>query len=338
MKRLREISVYFLMTVLLCTTTCVYASSDDLVKPEVAKVMGLEGNRVEITFNEELDKTTVEDISNYTIFEKYGSKEQLQVLEAELDDTKTKVIITTEKQKSYILYDIYISGIADLSGNVMDNNHKVFIGLDSDNIVHHKDFDIVSVNPLTNKKIKVTFNKKINKYSAENLTNYIIKEKYGVKPVLKVIDAELDSTGYVVTLTTEELRGSILYSIVINNLMDPSEKIFREVDALFVGVSSPVEFVVENVECTSNDTVEITFNFELNEQTIHNMSYYEIGKKYGDKQKVEVFSATLSSDSKKIILKTDVLEPNYLYELKAQNVISVWGNVLEPVTKCFVGR
>lgn len=338
MKRLREFSVCLLIAVLLCTTTCVYANSDDLAKPEVTKVMGLEGNRVEITFNEELDKTTVEDISNYTIFEKYGSKQQLQVLEAVVDESKTKVIVTTEKQKGCTLYGIDICGVADLAGNVMDNDHKVFVGLESDYIVDNKDFDIVSVRAITKTKIMLKFNKNISEVSAENLTNYVIKEKYGVKPVLKVLSAELDSTGYEVTLTTEELRGSILYSVVINNLMDSSGQIFREVDSLFVGVSSSEEFVVTSVKCTSDNTVEITFNCEINEQTIHNMSYYEISKKYGDKQKVQVLSASLSSDSKKIILATDELEPNWLYELKVQNVNSVWGNVLEPVAKCFVGR
>lgn len=336
MKRLRVVSMFLFISLLLFSVNYVHANSDDQVKPEVVSVKALVGNKVEVTFNEELDRVTAEELSNYSISELYGNKPRLDVLGAELDGLGTKVILTTGQQNSAVLYGINISNIADLAGNVMDSCQKVFVGMENSKPI--EPFEIVSVKSITSRTVKITFNKELIESLAEDVSNYVIKEKYGANTTVEVINAELNSAGNEVTLTTEEQKGSTLYSIETNNLKDVSGNILEENETLFVGVSSAEEFKVTLVMCTEKNQVEVTFNQEIKEQPIYNLDNYEISKPYGDNQKVEIINASLSSDAKRIILHTDELDSGCLYELNIKNIISINGNVLEPVTKAFAGR
>ncbi|WP_304942468.1 hypothetical protein [Vallitalea guaymasensis] len=129
MKRISLLSMCFLITVFLFGANYVHANGDDQVKPEVVKVIAVGDNMVEITFNEELDETTAEDISNYSIEQPYGAKLKLDIYSAELNDAKNKVIITTNEQNNYSVYMLSISNVVDVAGNVIDNCQFAFVGM-----------------------------------------------------------------------------------------------------------------------------------------------------------------------------------------------------------------
>ncbi|GKX28692.1 hypothetical protein SH1V18_11720 [Vallitalea longa] len=326
MEKLSKFSVCLLVLVLFCSTTLVYANSEDREKPELKSVIAIDTNTVEITFNEAVDKTTAEDISNYVISELAGNTE-LDILSAVLDETKTKVVIVTDEQCEMV-YSLEIRGVTDLAGNIIDDCQMAFVGLNLDKL------NLTDVRAVTNKIVRVTFNKKINKVSAENTANYVIKDK-NINKDIKVINATLDSTGCAVTLTTDEM-GKYIYNVELNNIVSVSGETLNDVESNFIGVTASEEFVITKVKCSSDNTVEVTFNLEIEDYNINDMTNYEINE-YNSNENIQVKKASISADGKTIVLETDILSV-YLYDLKIKDISSVWGQILEPVTVSFVGN
>lgn len=99
----------------------------DTERPKAtAEVMG--NNIVKITFNEEVQKSYAEDVSNYLI------KNDLTVYNAELDSTGKVVTLTTAPQREGYIYWLTAQNVRDISGNPMEPLEKRFTGMMRDTV------------------------------------------------------------------------------------------------------------------------------------------------------------------------------------------------------------
>lgn len=205
---------------------------EDTAKPTVESVKALTGNSVEVVMSEKVDKNTAEDVGNYSIAEMYGSKKKLAVVKAELDSSGEKVVLTTDGQNEAILYKIEVSGVTDIAGNIIESNSMTFVGLKSDGSViipddPNLDLAFERIGETSSTTVELVFNKTLSKESAENISNYKIQEKYGLKDVLTVTKAELDSTGKKVILTTS-VKKAVLYELIMSNIISADGKEIKQ--------------------------------------------------------------------------------------------------------------
>ena len=112
----------------------------DTTKPVVSSAVVTSNNTVTVTFAEDMDKVTAENIANYAI------NNGLSVIKAELDSTMRIVTLTTSSQTVGTLYTATIQNVTDLAGNVMDKTDKMFGGMAKDTVKPTVDSVVVKGN------------------------------------------------------------------------------------------------------------------------------------------------------------------------------------------------
>jgi hypothetical protein len=202
-------------------------ATEDKTSPVVesnSSVTSENNNTVIITFRDQnkLDTATAEDISNYTITR--GS-ETLAVISAKSEATTypdaykgtKKVTLTTEPQEVGKIYKLEIKGVADEFGNVIKNvgGKSPYFQFTGSN-VELTPPAVQRIEYTNSNKVVIYFHKEVDKATAQDPTNYEIKDNVGFP-----YKAEKDSdNGKKVTLTTEELDANSEYTIVINGVED----------------------------------------------------------------------------------------------------------------------
>lgn len=202
-------------------------ATEDKTSPVVesnSSVTSENNNTVIITFRDQnkLDTATAEDISNYTITR--GS-DTLAVISAKSEATTypdaykgtKKVTLTTEPQEVGKIYKLEIKGVADEFGNVIKTvgGKAPYFQFTGSN-VELTPPAVQKIEYTNNNKVVLYFHKEVDKATANDPTNYEIKDNVGFP-----YKAEKDSdNGKKVTLTTEELEANTEYTIVINGVED----------------------------------------------------------------------------------------------------------------------
>ncbi|GMQ57093.1 hypothetical protein AN1V17_14880 [Vallitalea sediminicola] len=196
-------------------------STNDKTKPQISNINSLSSTEVEVVFNEEIDKKTAEEVKNYLITEKYGSKKELTIKEIKLDSTSKKVILTTLDQ-GMILFNIEISNITDLAGNTMDKYSKAFVGMQSNDSTEqdtsNETFPVKEVNNISNTSVEIIFSQKVEIDQATIVINYKINQKYGNKEEVSITGVNYDVENKKVILTTSQMKGNTLYEVKIENI------------------------------------------------------------------------------------------------------------------------
>lgn len=195
------------------------------IKPAILSVNSLEGgNKVEVSFSKKMDKSTAENISNYSFAFAYGNKANVPILSATLDSTGTKVVLQTAGQQAATLYEITISNVKDNTDIIMDKYTTKIIGNKSDDpstSISGDPIILESVSTESDVSVKLTFNRKLDEISAQDIANYSVYQKYGTKTPLTVIKAELLSDQKIVQLTfSEPAKSAILYEVKVSNVKD----------------------------------------------------------------------------------------------------------------------
>ncbi|MGB7606435.1 MAG: Ig-like domain-containing protein, partial [Lutisporaceae bacterium] len=155
----------------------IVALAIDTTKPAAPSVAVTANTSVTVTFAEEMERATAENIANYAI------DNSLTVLKAELDSTKKVVTLTTSEQTVGTIYTITVQNAADVAGNVMDKATGYFGGMAKDTTKPAAPSVTVSANTT----VTVTFVDEMDKATAENIANYAIDNN------LVVLKAELDT-------------------------------------------------------------------------------------------------------------------------------------------------
>ncbi|HWR62556.1 MAG TPA: Ig-like domain-containing protein [Clostridia bacterium] len=235
----------------------------DSTRPS-AVVVAISNNEVQVTYTKKMDKESAEDISNYSI------NSDLDVKEAILDEDGKAVTLITSNQTLRELYTLTIAGVKDAWGNSINTTTGKFGGMAADN--RELSYTVKS----NGNEIIVTFNKRVDRETAEDVFNYDLDDALGY-----AAKAELDDTGRLVTLLTAEHTGGKMYSITISNVEDIFGNSISTDDKVatkkFAGIGSSTDkdgkgvLTLETVVTVNVNTVDLVFSGELTEDELDDM-------------------------------------------------------------------
>ncbi|QUH29156.1 Ig-like domain-containing protein [Vallitalea guaymasensis] len=304
----------------------------DTTAPKVTATAVAKGYKTaDISFDDVMDKATAEVAANYTI--KDRNNNVLAVENAELTADST-VRLTTAEQKAGELYTITVSNVYNLEGLAVGT---------SDNVARFGGVSKLAAAKVTqtaiaksNTKVQVLFDQELDKDTAEDISNYTIKDRSGNALVVleaKVVTKDEDATNYnkSVYLTTAEQKAGELYTITVANVnnidgvvVDSSNK-----EAKFGGMAKDTTApkVEQTAVAKSNSTVEVIFKEEMDATTANDVANYTI--KDRDGKAFTVLAAELQKGNKIVRLTTEAQKAGMLYTITITNVKDISGNTID---------
>jgi len=179
-----------------------YGAFDLNQPPQVINVNTLASTRVRVEFDQPLDRASAENPQNYLI------QGGIQVQNAVLDTSFKAVDLTTTSHQAGKLYVLFARDIGrkDNAGLAASIPQPFFYMHQTEPEQSPK---IKSVHVLGDMLIKVTFDKAVDRLSAENRRNYYINNN------VVILSAELDLDGHTILLETSRHKAGLAYALTV---------------------------------------------------------------------------------------------------------------------------
>lgn len=303
----------------------------DRIAPAVNKVEALTDTILLIKFTETnaLNIDTVLNENNYTL------NKDLDIIDIRLkdevdlysEDGKTVIIVTTEMEKGKS-YSVEISGIEDEFGNELKSSggkYKKynFVGKEADLTPPY----IVLVKAISNNKIKLIFDDRLDKKSVQN------KENYKIDDLPLITKAELDKDDKTIILTTATLNPSTRYELVIDSIKDLSENELTNVKVKFLtssNVYNTEAVTIDYIEALSKYEIEVCFSNEIKATNAmlkaDAVTFNQVGSILGDKTCLRMKSNVAMTEKEyKVQSITDVFDLNN-NKYKLESGLEFYGN------------
>lgn len=238
-----------------------YRFVGDSTKP-TATIMVVSNNEVMITFSKKVSRESAEDTSNYLL------DKGLQIKDAILDDSGKVVTLITSSQTLRELYTVTIMQVYDSWGNMMSIYYGKFAGMPADTR------ELSYTAKSEGGQLILTFNKRLDKATAEDNFNYILDSELGY-----AAKATLDVTGKIVTLITANHTNGKMYSITVKNVQDLFGQAISSDSRIctkkFVGVGSSGSVAgtlsLETTVAANMNTIDLIFSADLTEDELKNI-------------------------------------------------------------------
>ncbi len=287
------------------------AMPKDTVKP-TAKHELLGRNEILVTFSEEIDKDAAENLANYEI------EHNIIILSAELGTSGKSVLLRTTDMSQDGFYRLIIVNVSDLSGNEMQDYRVTFEGARSDT----QGPSIASVKLENSNTVVITYNKRLDIMTAEEIDNYSIDKD------VSIIDAKLDESRKQVTLTTTLQEPGEVHNLTVQNVADTWGNVMFRKEYRFVGDNTKPTATVLAI---SNNEVMLTFNKAVSKETAENTDNYSIDND------LDVKDAILDGTGKKVTLITSDQTLRKVYTVTITGISDLWGNEIDTCTGKFGG-
>lgn len=236
-------------------TATFYGMSVDNVKPEIQSVRAKTNTSVIINvYDSSALSESVDDVANYAI--DGLTVQSVKVVDADKQyDAANKVKqieLTTDPMTVGKTYKVTITNIADEFGNVQSSKTKYFTG-----VVAKTGAPVIEdVTSADSTHVKVTFDRELDKASAEDPTNYDLGDDLG-----KAVKATLSSTNSkVVTLVTASQDANTTYTLSVTGVKDLYGNVAAGSSKSFIAVRTSYDTVgpkVEYVEAVNKQEVRI---------------------------------------------------------------------------------
>ena len=278
----------------------------DNVEPVIIMVQAVHDNNIDVLFNETVAKQSAENINNY------GINGGIRVQHASLDSSNQIVHLQTTGHQAEQAYQLTVNNIKDNSVNqniIQQPQHSNYVlkSVDQNGPV------IRRVIMLDNQHLRVFFNEKVDKKSAENFQNYQLDDE------IKIIAIQYDVGGYSVLLETTPHESGIRYRLDVNGIKDVSESgnvspALCGCDYVLPDKNSSV-LLVSDVSISKESELFIEMNRAVTTASARNVNNYVIDGN------VSVMSVELDDEQKRIKLKTSAHEIDHLYSVSIQNLV-----------------
>lgn len=188
--------------------------------PEFSLVTVISKNRliVEFTDDSKIDEDSVTDTNNY-IFTK--DKESLDVDDVKILDNETgtlRALVTVEDMEAGKRYELEVTDIIDEFGNSIDEESKPV----NPKVADFASAALVGVEVNGKSLLTLSFSKKLDEASAENIGNYSLDGGIGTP-----ISATLNDEGKKVELKVNELTNGETYDLTIDGVMDLAGNVLK---------------------------------------------------------------------------------------------------------------
>ncbi len=293
--------------------------------PEIDTVKSEDVEEVVVSFNKNVDYATGSDAANYSIA-------GVEIVKAEVDGKK--VTLTTEGLKNKTKYTVKALGIKSIDGVAKKTNTETFtVKFDTTAPKIEGEIEVQ-----TNERIKVTFNEKITKESAENIDNYSIKEDKTNGSELDIVSIKWDSDPDYensVEIVTEPMEKRGDYKLSVNNIADQrkvANVITRPATKTFKSVAEDTkgpEFKTVTVLSPTAILVDFSDASKIDEASATDLSNYEL-------EGLEIDSIrTIKNEWKtfRAILTVEEMETGKTYDLTVSGVLDEFGNEMKETKK-----
>lgn len=290
------------------TTVDMGAYEKELADPYVISLKVVSSAEIELKFNEVLDQTTAEEITNYVIDN--GITVSAAVLEPTLKNTVTLTVDGFVQIDDYVLT---VNNVTDVSGNL--------IATDSTENFSIAEFRpvIETVEILSASSVKVVFDRELDEASSQLVSNYVVD---GL--TVDTANLELSGTKEVTLNFTPDIDPEVTYTVVINGVLSLTGfEIVADSSAQFDKLP-----VVESYTVISGTEIEVIFSEQIDKTIAETVENYAIDND------VTVTSAVLEeTENKKVTLTIDSFGESSSYILTINNIEDFEGNEIETDTE-----
>jgi hypothetical protein len=283
--------------------TAQYTFNADSIPPEVVSAEITSPTIVVVSFSEEMDQTSVENISNYSI------SNGISVTNAVLSANETEITLTTSEHSSGD-YIVTVTNVADKSGNIITASNTAAYSFINDSVPPI----LVSALLLDNITIEVNFNEPLDNNTAVNTNNYSISNGINVN------NAIIDSGGIKVTLITSAHTAGD-YTVTVSNVTDIAGNIISTNNSAqysYITDFTPPE--IQGAAILASNTIKVYFSEPLDPTTAVNFQNYNIDNG------ISISNAVLDSGS--IVTLTTSPHPTGNYLLTVTNIKDTANNVI----------
>lgn len=293
--------------------------------PDIDKVVSEDVEEVVITFTKNIDQATGTDVANYSIA-------GVEIAKAEVDEDE--VTLTTVGLKNKTKYTVRVTNIKSVDGATRKSTSDTFTSK----------FDVAApkvskVDPETNQRLKVTFNEKVTKESAEDLANYEIKVDEKDGGTLDVVSVEWDSDdeNFVYVITEPQERNED-YKLTVNGIVDQRKAgntMTRPDSTKFKGLKEDETAPkVDSVRVLSPTSILVSFKDDsrIDEASATDPSNYDLDTLYIEEIRVQEDKHQLF----RVILVVEEMEDGESYSLRINDIEDEFGNSMDKEYKTTV--
>jgi len=273
--------------------------------PQIVTVTLHGANVLEVEFDEPLDKTTSQDISNYQI------DPTVAVTMASLvGELQNKVYLTTEDHQPGENYTLTVQSVRDRAQvpNAVPSGTKIEYDFPATDTASPF---IVSCDLEGTQLLKVVFNEPLDEVSSKNIANYAII------PSITIQEATLDESYQIVFLTTSTHTPGTEYHISVQSVLDRAKPgnimASGAVKAYTCTAEDNISPRLDRTELLSNNVLELVFSEAVESASASNIYNYAIDNG------INVLLARLSRSQKEIHLTTTPHHSGY-YTVTVNNV------------------
>lgn len=268
----------------------------DQIAPDVdvAAVGTLSATKFSLKFNEVMNKASTETATNYVIYDNQNDK-NIAVTTAALQADGVTVFLTTAETlavPNVNNYSIIINNVKDVSLNRIGNNTVKPFTLGAVDAIAPvvASVTFTAVADKDNDTIAVAFTEAgsgLDKASAENLANYVVKDATSKVVSLTGATATLSGTTVTITLTNGyNLQTGANYTIDVSNVKDKADNVmtaYAGTATAAVGDSTaPTITGVVGRTTPTGDQVVITFSEAVQKTLAETIANYTVKTNGGD--------------------------------------------------------
>lgn len=333
-------------------------SAEQIKFSDADKVRANTSSEIVIKFNVEVDQHTLLPY-NFIVQEAYGSKEAIAVSDVRLakkgdiatngteiaskEEARQYAVITLAgRTKPVTLYKIKFSNLRSRYGMAQSTIEldcsTVFVGSGNKGVP----VTLISnrISAVSNTKFTIYFSENLDKASAENISNYTIKEADGAKKSLTITGIEMSDNK--VTITTAPMK-SVNYNVKIKNVKDIYGNVIStknsENKLIVRGITAEeAAKVITEIEAVSSETpagstaavnpntqIVVDFNGKVGTNAT-DVTLYSIKQYYGNTgvevNPIRADRVDGAGNEDKVILTFASIESKTLYNLKVKDLVN----------------
>jgi hypothetical protein len=284
----------------------------DTGPPLVLSAVATSSTTILVFFNEPVRPSAL-NTANYTL------SPNLTVLQTQLNETNTQVLLTTAPMAPGVSYSISIANVADLSGNEISAVAVAPTVVFDPGVPDTTAPRVLGAVAISQTTLLVTFSEPMAPGAADPV-------RYILAPDGVITAARLSEFGTQVILTVLPLTPGIAYSITVNAISDAADNsidVSANVAVAFFGpaVSDTTPPRIIAAVVTSETTILVSFSEPMHDTTGDPV-------RYALAPDGVITAAQLSQFGTQVLLTTLPLVPGRVYTLGASTVIDAAGNLL----------
>lgn len=286
----------------------------DTTPPAILQVKPAADNKVDIKFNEKIDKDSAVNKNNYQI------SPGLDITAAVLLDDGQTVQLVTDTQVLGREYTVKVNHVADLDHNTESTEiNSAFTGIDT------TPPGIAGVTVQDDSRIDVQFSETLDPEAASDKTNYT------VSPELEIKRAELLPDQLTVRIETSPQTWQTKYTIGIKNVSDISGNAISNGAADFQGKDS-TQPRISAIKTIDDSTVDVLFSEPVDALSSQLTDNYIISPQ------LQVQKAVLQEDARTLRLTTETQAYQTEYKLAIKDIRDLAGNLMDNTEMLFTGK